>query len=168
MYCLKCGKEYPPETEFCGDCGFLIAGERSGKKVFGAHFMQLVRSGNQMLKDEITPPLFLDVLDNMSTVLDKLENDLAREAENPELTDTPPEIITLLQQPINYAREGITLYRQALESLRSYLKDSRKESIHGGLALAEKADDYFTLSAEIAQKAASDLERLGKEALEER
>lgn len=163
MYCLKCGREYPPETEFCGDCGFLIAGERSGDKVLGAHFMQLVRAGNQMIKDEITPPLFLDILENMSRVLDKLENDLARESENPELSETPGAIIKLIEQPIGYAREGIALYRQALDLLRSYLKNSDRQNILDGLALAEKADGYFTLSAEIAAAGASELERQGIE-----
>ncbi|MCL5773291.1 MAG: hypothetical protein M1536_02790 [Firmicutes bacterium] len=161
MICLKCSREYLPETEYCDQCNFLLTGE----KKYGSHFMQLVRASEEMLNDEITAPLYQVVIENMERIIDKMETAIEEEYSAPDLKETPPEVKKVLDQVLASSRESITTYRLALLELKKYIEDEDKEHIRNGLPLAEKASDLLELSREMSEYAASRLEEFGREAL---
>ncbi|MBI2265324.1 MAG: hypothetical protein HYU64_09160 [Armatimonadetes bacterium] len=158
MYCLKCFREYPTDTDYCDPCNFLIQGE--GK--FGAHFMQLVRVGEEIMNDEIKPPVLSAVLENMGKVLFVVEKRLELETDSAGLAESPDEVKKVVEQPMSYALEGISCYREGLKTMGRYLDKQDNAYIKEGLALAERANDLLNLSREMSEHAARELEKIGE------
>ncbi|MDQ7823131.1 MAG: hypothetical protein RDV48_10090 [Candidatus Eremiobacteraeota bacterium] len=159
MICLKCGRTYPLDEKLCSECNFKLQGEEREGKSFGAHFMQFVRSSEEMANQEISPDVYLRVIDNMLSVLGAIEAGIKEDAGSTGLYEVPAEVGRVVEQPVANAEKGVMLYRQVLGKLKKNLENLDAEFIKKSLVQAERAHGYLLLAEQMAEYGAAELEK---------
>lgn len=132
MICLSCGKINESDAEKCVQCGSALSKmAKSPPRLYG-HLFHLQEAGRDVTLGQITIEEFADILKKIEEVLEEKFKEIIE-------MDLPDDLKEEFNLEINTGVEGIKHFREAIATLKKYIKDRNLQHLHTGMTMAEIA-----------------------------